>query len=243
MALKSVVADLSEVDESLQSHYTEKDGSFYLDLEDFGKHPGAVTLKTTLNKVNREKSDLAAKVAEWEPKITGLPDDFDAAEWVRLKSGAKPDEQIQTLKEQHQRAVDALKTKLEAVSGQVAERDSYIDGTTRSGALSAALDEAGFDPTHKPMLAKFLADQVKVRREDDGRRVAFVETDLGEVSPLEFVKDFAGKAGKAYLAKATGPGAPGSQRPGNPGSPQGNFGGSIDDRRRAIAAKFPELGR
>lgn len=213
MALKALIADLGEVDEALRAHYTEKDGAFYLDLEDFGKHPGAVTLKATLNKVNKDKEALAAKVAEWQPKVDGLPEDFDPDEWTRLKTGAKPDEQIQTLKDQHTRAVEALKAKhktdLDAALAQVNERDGYIDGQTRNVALSAALDEAGFDPIHKPMLAKFLADQVKVRREDGGNRVAFADTDLGEVSPLDFVRAFAAKEGKAYLAKPSGPGANG----------------------------------
>lgn len=214
MALKALIADLTEVDEALRAHYTEKDGAYYLDLDDFGKHPGAATLKATLNRVNKDKDALAAKVAEWQPKIEALPEDFDADEWERLKSGAEPSEQIQTLKDQHARAIEAMKAKAkadqEALAVQLAERDGYIDGTTRDVALSAALDDAGFDPKHKPMLAKFLADRVKVRRDDGGARSAYVETDLGEVSTLDFIKDFAAKDGKDYLAKATGPGAPGS---------------------------------
>ena len=96
---------------------------------------------------------------------------------------------------------------------------------------------------HKALLVDHLAPKIKVRREDDGRRVAFADTDLGEVSPLDFVKEFAGKAGKVYLAKASGPGAPGSDKPGRHGAPAGDFGGSKADRQKAIAAKFPELGR
>lgn len=215
MALKAFVTDLSEVDESLHSHYTEKDGGFYLALDDFGKHPGAVTLKATLNRLNTDKDALATKVADLEAKVADLPDDFDPAEWVKRDEKDKPDEALQSLKEQHARAVDALKAKhakdLADKEAEINERDSYIDGSTRNDHLRKALVEAGFDPAHEEILLSYLGPKVKVRREDSGDRVAYVETDLGEVSPVDFAKDFAAKQGKAYLAKAAGPGAPGSQ--------------------------------
>ncbi|MDV2115347.1 hypothetical protein [Alcaligenes faecalis] len=248
MALKSFYTEAGEVPENLKDLYTEAaDGRFVLDVEDIDAHP-KVSGVVRANKENAAKAkDRLAKIEELEGRIGALPEDFDADEWERLKSGAKPDEQITALKEQHARAVEGLKAKhktdLDAMTAQVAERDGYIDGQTRRDALNAALDEAGFDPAHKPMLSKFLADQIKVRREDDGQRVAFADTDLGEVSPVEFVKDFAAKQGKAYLAKASGPGAPGSHGAGQRGQTAGNFGGSKEERQQAIAAKYPELGR
>lgn len=216
MALKSFYSDASEVPEALRGEYVETaDGRFVLDIEDVDNHP-KVRGVITANKENAKKAqERLAKIEELQSRISELPEDFDPSEWSRLKSGGgKPDEQMQALKDQHSRALEALKAKhnsdLAAITAQVQERDSYIDGQTRQNALSAALDEAGFDPMHKPMIAKFLADQIKVRREDDGRRIAFAETDLGELSPQDFVKEFASKQGKAYLAKASGPGANGS---------------------------------
>lgn len=248
MALKSQYAAADDIPEALKDLYSEgSDGRFVLDVEDIDAHP-KVSGVIRANKENARKAqERLARVEELEGKLSGLPEDFDADEWDRLKSGAKPDEALQALKDQHARAVDGLKAKhktdLDALTGQIGERDGYIDGQTRRDALNAALDEAGFDPTHKALLVDHLGPKIKVRREDDGRRVAFADTDLGEVAPLDFVKDFAGKAGKAYLAKASGPGAPGSDRPGQRGQPAGDFGGSKEDRQKAIAAKFPELGR
>lgn len=248
MALKSFYTEAGEVPENLKDLYTEAaDGRFVLDVEDIDAHP-KVSGVIRANKENAAKAkERLTKIEELEVRIGGLPEDFDADEWERLKSGAKPDEQITTLKEQHTRVVEGLKAKhktdLDAIAAQVSERDGYIDGQTRRDALNTALDEAGFDPAHKPMLSKFLADQIKVRREDDGQRIAFADTDLGEVSPVEFVKDFAAKQGKAYLAKASGPGAPGSHGAGQRGQTAGNFGGSKEERQQAIAAKYPELGR
>lgn len=216
MALKSFYTDASEIPEAYKSEYTETaDGRYVLDIEDVDNHP-KVRGVITANKENAQKAkERLAKIEELQSRISDLPEDFDASEWARLRSGnGKPDEQLNAIRDQHAKAVEAIKAKhssdLAAITAQVQERDSYIDGQTRQNALSAALDDAGFDPMHKPMIAKFLADQIKVRREDDGRRIAFAETDLGELSPQDFVKEFASKQGKAYLAKASGPGAPGS---------------------------------
>lgn len=218
MALKSFYTDANEIPEGLRDYYAEAaDGRFVLEVEDLDSHPKVRGVITANRENARKAQERQAKIEELEGRIQALPEDFDADEWERLKSDAKPDEQIQTLKEQHARALEALKAKhkadLDDAMAQISERDNYIDGQTRRDALNAALDEAGFDPMHKPMLAKYLADQIKVRREDDGRRVAFADTDLGEIDPLDFVKDFAAKQGKAYLAKPSGPGAPGSHNP------------------------------
>lgn len=207
MALKAVVTDLSEVDESLHEHYTEKDGSFYLSLDDFGKHPGAITLKTTLNKVNKDKDTLAAKVSELEGKVENLPEDFDPDEWARLKAGedGKPDEAMQALKDQHARAIEALKnkhkTELDTVTGQLNERDGYIDTTERAAALRKAIKEVGIDPDFEDAVEAMLSSSIKVGRADDGKRSTFVETDLGEVDVSTYVSDWAKTKGQKFLGK------------------------------------------
>lgn len=248
MALKALYATADDIPEAHKELYSEAaDGRFVLDIEDVDNHPKVRGVITANAENKRKAQERQTKIEELEGKISGLPEDFDADEWTRLKSGAKPDEQIQALKDQHTRAVAALTAKhkadLDAATAQIGERDSYIDGQTRRDALTAALDEAGFDPIHKGLLIDHLGPKIKVRREDDGRRVAFADTDLGEVAPLDFAKEYAAKAGKPYLAKASGPGAPGNDRPGPRGQPAGDFGGSKEDRQKAIAAKFPELGR
>lgn len=250
MALKAVVTDLSEVDESLHEHYTEKDGIFYLALDEFGKHPGAVTLKTTLNKVNKDKEALAAKVTELEGKVESLPEDFDADEWERLKAGdgGKPDEAIQVLKDQHARAMEALKNKyakeISEMEKAIQERDSYIDRSLIDGGLKDALLEVGVNPDLMDGAVASLRAAVKVQRGEDGSRAAVVETDLGEVPVAEFVKEWSATKGKAYLGKASGPDAHGNNGTGRIArGPAGDFGGDKTARVKAIASKFPELAQ
>lgn len=242
MALKSTYPTADDIPEGQRNLYSETpDGKYVLDVEDIDAHP-KVSGVIRANKENARKAqERLAKVEELEGKLSGLPDDFDADEWTRLRAGGKPDAQ-----EQQARAVDALRAKhkadIEAMAAQLGERDQYIDGQARRSAISAALDESGFDPVHKDLLADHLAPNIKVRREDDGRRVAYAETDMGEVSALDFVAGFAAKSGQPYLAKASGPGAPGSGKPGAHINGRGDFGGSREDRQKAISAKFPELG-
>lgn len=251
MALKAFVESLDGIDESLHEHYTEKDGGFYLALDDFGKHPGAVTLKTTLNRVNKDKEMLAAKVAEYEEKVKDLPEDFDPDEWARLKAGegGKPDEAIQALKDQHARAIEALKAKyskdLAEREAAVAERDRFIDTTIRNDELRRALREVGVDmDQHEEVLLDHLGKQVKMQRTDDGKRVALVETDLGEVPVSDFIKEWAGTKGKAYLGKAPPMDANGnSGHRGGHRTPEGDFGGDKDARKAAIKKMFPDLAQ
>lgn len=249
MALKAFVESLDSVDEALRDHYTEREDGFHLALEDFGKHYGAVSLKTTLNKVNRDKETLAAKVTELESKVEGLPEDFDPDEWTRLKAGegGKPDEAIQALKDQHARAIEALKAKhskdLQEREAAVAERDRFIDTTIRNDELRRALREAGVDmDQHEEVLLDHLGKQVKVQRTDDGKRTAMVETDLGEVPVSDFIKEWAGTKGKAYLGKASGPDPHGNNGGrGGHRTPEGDFGGDKDARKMAIKKMFPDL--
>jgi hypothetical protein len=216
VALKTIYTSADEIPSEVASLYVENDGRFVLDIEDVDNHPKVRNL-VTANKSNAQKAQERFQELEaLRQKLSVLPEDFDPEEYQALKAGkgAKPDEQVQLLKEQHARALAAAqaqsKQAYDTLAQQLAERDSYIDNQTRRDALNAALDEAGFDPMHKPMLTKYLADNIKVRREEDGRRVAFSETDLGDVSPLELVKSFASREGKAYLAKPSGPGAQGN---------------------------------
>ena len=58
---------------------------------------------------------------------------------------------------------------------------------------------------------------MKVQRADDGDRKAIVDTDLGEVSVADFVKEWSAGKGKPYLGKPTGPDVQGN----NGASPRG----------------------
>lgn len=260
MALKAFVESLDSVDEALHEHYTERDGGFHLSLEDFGKHYGAVSLKSTLNKVNKDKEVLAAKVTELEGKVEALPEDFDVDEWARLKAGVSDDkdpdakkrfdEQLQSQRQiLEQKLANTIKAKDAEIASRdavIAERDGYIDRSLAETGLKDALLDVGVNPELIDGALASLRPSVKVQHDETtGDRKAIVETDLGEVDVPSFVKDWAATKGKAYLGKPSGPGGEGNNGGGRGGikTQGGDFGGDKDSRTKAIASKFPELAQ
>jgi len=247
MGLKSIYSAGDEIPAEHKSFYKEEGDKFVLDVEGIDDHP-KVRGVITANRENVKKRDeYKAKVTELEGKVAGLPEDFDADEWTRLKAGdgGKPDEAIQALKDQHTKAVQTLKEKhaadLAERDTQIGERDGYIDRTLVDGGLKDALLDIGVNPELLDGAMASLRGNVKVQRADNGDRKAIVETDLGEVAVGDFVKDWSAGKGKAYLGKATGPGGNGNNGNGRVKAPAGDFGGSKEDRQKAIASKFPEL--
>ncbi|BEV43932.1 hypothetical protein [Afipia carboxidovorans] len=258
MAIKTVLADLSEALESLRDEYKEQkvgDKTVYvLDLEGIDDHP-KVRGVITANRTNVAKRDeYKAKVFELEAKLAELPEDFDAEKWVELNANAnkddpaKRDEQLQSMKQVYegklQNAQNKYNTDIAAKDAEIAERDGYIDRSLVDAGLKDSLLDVGVNPDLIDGAMASLRGSVKVQRAENGDRKAIVETDLGEVAVSEFVKDWAQTKGKAYLAKPEGPdpkGNNGSSR----GSklPAGDFGGDRDNRVKAIASKFPELAQ
>lgn len=244
MALKTVYETEDQIPAEVKGLYAESDGRYVLDLEDIDAHP-KVRGVVTANKANAQKAqERLAELEQARQRLAAIPEDFDPDAWVQLKSAGtgKTDEQIAALREQHAKTLRETQTKAQqerdALAQQLAERDSFIDNQTLRASLDAAIDAAGFDPMHKPMLSKYLADNIKVRRSDDGKRTAYVETDLGDIGVHEYVTSFAAKDGKAYLAKASGPAGNGGGYGGARGGVAGNMGGSKAERAAAIAARF-----
>jgi hypothetical protein len=253
MGLKAILEKIDDLPEETKSLYSEqKSGDktvYVLDVEDIDNHPKVRGVITANRENVRKRDEYKTKVEELEGKVANLPEDFDPDEWARLKAGdgGKPDEALQALKDQHARAVETLKAKhakdLADKDALLSERDGYIDRTLIDGGLKDALLDVGVNPDLMDGALASLRGSVKVQKADDGNRTAIVETDLGDVPVVDFVKEWAGAKGKAYLGKATGPGGEGNNGGGRGGikTQGGDFGGDKSARTKAIASKFPEL--
>jgi len=221
MGIKATFAAADDIPADVKALYVEQDGKFVLDLEGIDDHPkvrGVITANNT-NKATRDR--YKAQLDELQAKYKDIPEDFNADEWTSLKSGKpqKPDEALETLKTQHANQIAALKkshdTELSGLTGKLTESDGYISRMLVDGGLKDAMLESGVNPDLLDGAMASLRGQVKVLQDDKGARRAVVETDLGEIAIGQYVKDWAGSKGKAYLAKPTGPGAPGNGvRPG-----------------------------
>jgi hypothetical protein len=217
MGLRAFYEAAEEVPDAVKDYYAEDGEKWVLDIEGIDSHP-KVRGVVTANRENVKKRDAyKAQVDLLEAKVAGLPEDFDPDQWAQFKNSdpAKPDAAVEAIKAQHQKQVEALAKKhqadLDRLSGDLSERDSYIDRTVRDGGLKDALIDIGVEPALMDGALASLRDRVKVQRAEDGNRRALVETDLGEVGVTDFVKEWAASKGKAYLGKPTGPDAPGSR--------------------------------
>jgi hypothetical protein len=215
VAVKAILDSLDGIEDGLKEHYAEKDGKFVLDVEDFGRHPGAATLKATLDKLDKANKASGVKLAEAERRLAEIPEGFDPEEYLRLKAEADPDkrkaeaEHLQSQRQLYEQRIAGLVKKHEdevaALNTAVSTRDAYIDKTERFSSLHKAFGEVGVDPDLLPAAVDHLAPLIKVLRDENGNRKAIVETDLGEVDVGSFVRDWSASKGKKFLLKPTGP--------------------------------------
>lgn len=222
MGLKVIYATADDIPETHKDLYSEADdGRFVLDLEDVDSHPKVRGVITANNENKKKAQARQAKLDELEAKLSEIPEDFDAEQWLAFKSGKQDDPKAKDEHQQKQRELYEQRianltkkhdTDIASLNEQLAERDGYIDKTTRLDVLRKALRDAGVDADFEDVVVDHLSPSIRVNRADDGSRKAFVETDLGEVSVGEFVKSWAGSKGQRFLAKASGPSAPGSER-------------------------------
>lgn len=221
MALKAILESLDGVSDDIKKEYTEKDGKFYLDVEDDIKtHPKIVPLQ---NAYERQKTTLQTTKTELEAakaRLEGLPDDFDASAYEDLKAKAEHngdadvDEQVAAARQQGEAKLAAEKQKWEAKQAaelkkrddKIAQQDAVIQEKFINGDLSAAMDEAKIDPEHKQMLAPYLKQIGKLKLVDeDGTLTVQAETEFGPAPLTKFVTDWAAsEKGKNYVVKPTG---------------------------------------
>ena len=258
MALKALLETLDGLPENVHEFYKEEGGKFVLDIEGIDDHP-KVRGVITANRENVKKRDeYKAKAAELENKLAEIPEGFDAEEYLTLKANAGDpddpnkkkiaDEHIQSQKALYEQRIANLtkkhETDLADRDAAIAERDGYIDKSLVEAGLKDSLLDVGVDPELLDGALAYLKPSVKVQRADDGNRKAIVETDLGEIDVKTFVKDWSQSKGKAFLGKPSGPGAEGNSGSGRSSKlPAGDFGGTKEDRAKAIASKFPELAQ
>lgn len=216
MGLKAILDSLDNVPAELHAFYGESDGKFVLDLdEDVKNHPRISALSNAYKQEQTRRKELSTKLTEAETRLAEIPEGFDAEEYLALKAKAgdggdadkrKDDEHLLSQRQLYeQRIVNLTKKHAEEIAARdevLAERDGYIDKTTKLDVLRKSLRDVGVDPDFEDVVVDHLSPAIKVQRGDDGNRKAFVETDLGEVDVASFVKDWSASKGQKFLGKA-----------------------------------------
>lgn len=255
MALATILETLDGVAENLATEYKETEipnvgKRFVLDLSGVEQHPSVRNLKTAFEATKTSKSKLQQDLDAANMRIAGLPDDFDPAEFQRLKDaaadgkGAKVDERLAKQREE-------LEKKHQIELAKKDERLGKVEQTLRSktidDGLTGALIENGIDRKHLPVVKAFLATQVKVK-DEDGTFTAYVETDIDPTLPVsDFVKGWAAsEAGKVYVSPATGGGANGGTGKALGENPWDTQGGKVKPnltKQQELVATQPERAR
>jgi hypothetical protein len=227
LALRAVIDKAEDIPEAFKSEYIEKDGKFYLDLDSsLNTHISIVPLANSLAGVRKEKKVLQDRVAALESRTTGLPDDFDPtkyadilAELETLRADPNRDKdteaKLQKERERYEQRLRDAEAKrladLRAKDEELSERDGVISAHLIDGGLTEALVKHGVAKEFMGATRALLRGSVKVKRGDDKKYHAVVDTDLGEVDIDKFVENWSkSDDGKPFVVQARGSGSHGS---------------------------------
>lgn len=218
MALNATVAALDDVPEAAREFYVEREGAFVLNVEGIDAHPTVANLKSAFERQKGERTTFKAEADKLRERLAGLPEDFsaDMFEEIRAKAEAKGDDKgdadrlaqvRKQLETKHAAEISALNEALNA------ER-AMSTGMLVDEGLTKALVDSGVKKELLRGAHAMLKGMVKVA-EEDGKRAAIVETDMGPLPLAKFVGEWAsGPEGSAFVAPPAGGGAGGSRSPG-----------------------------
>ena len=229
MALKAVVENIEDVEEAHRSEYVEKEIGgkkvHVLDIVDIRTHPETQALKNALDRVRQEKTTVEGELSALKLKTEGLPEDFDPAEFQRMKHEEEErqknpnnaDAQLQSQKQMYeQRLTNAEKKRQDDLAKkdeEIRKLNGIIERRVVDDELTKALVEQG---VQGPLLRAATAmhrGNIKTKKDPDtGEVEAFFETDLGPEPVGKFLENWSkSDEGKAFVPKPAGGGAGGSQ--------------------------------
>lgn len=194
MALKAKLETLDDLDETTKALYVERDGEYFLDVEDPDQLPDVSGLKNAYQAEKTKRQEQGQKLAETQAKLDELEakpkDDRTKAD----------DKEILKLRETLEAERDEWKTKASDLEKQV-----YTLSVENQ--LDAAIREAGIsEPAFQKAAKRLLSDGVKLA---DGKPV--VDTDMGPLPLAEYVARWASSEGAAFVSKPSGGGAGGGK--------------------------------
>jgi len=206
MTLKTILESLDDLDDGLKGLYEEKDGKFVLKVDGIDEHPAVANLRNAYQQEKAKRKAQGDELAALKEKYKGLPEDFDPAEYEKLKAGkgGKDDEHLRVaLKKEFEKQLAEKEAELAK-----AQRD--IQELTVERGLSEALTAAGIvNPVFQRAARALLKDAVTVDRSGDVPK-AVIDTDMGPVPLADYVKTWASSdEGKVFVEPAKGAGAKG----------------------------------
>lgn len=221
MALKITVDDINDVDETFRSLYTEKDGTFILDVEGVDNHPDVANLRNAYNAEKTKRQEQGDKLRDALAKLEAKPNPTakDDAEMIRLR--------------------EALEAERDQWKAKATDLEKTVYGLTVESQLDTALRSAGItDATFHKAAKRLLQDGVKVV---DGKPV--FETDMGPVALADHVKRWASSEGAVFVAPPAGGGAGGGGSKGSVKLTKDQFVQMGDKERIELFKSDPDVFR
>lgn len=221
MTLKLELDALDGVDEAVRGLYKEKEGGgFVLDVDGL---PDVSGLK-------KKVAELIGETKAERDKRLALEKSQEDAEADRKRKAGE----FQALYEKSQADLEKERQAAGTYKQQIREKEINVASRTLAAELTR-------DTARAAVLADIVSKHIKVA--DDGAETSF---EIGGVT-IERAKLLEHmKAQYPFLVdgnQANGGGAPGGNGGAAPVKSAGDFGGSKEERQKAIAAKFPDLAK
>ena len=234
MPIPTIVEADGELPEGLADYYEQDDeGRYVLSVEGVDNHPDVRGLKTSLQKQKQDREKLRKERDQYKETASMIPEDMDRETLQdaleRIRNGASDQgqqgqgdqgQQSQQGQQGQQQDVAKVRKQLEdRFQKEIEKRDQNLEMKDKQvrnlvvdNTLGGALQKNGVStPGLQKAAKRLLSDQIKVQEDDNGMPQAVVDTDMGEVSVDQFVKDWINtEEGQDFLPKSSGSGARGS---------------------------------
>jgi len=201
MPLKTVLESLDGLDEAVQSLYTQTDAGYVLNVEGVDAHPDVANLKSAYERVKADRKAVAEERDALKAKVETLPEDFDPAQWEKLKKGGTADpEDLVKLRQTLEAERDEWRQKYEGMTAEIqkrAVRDAVTTALADHGVPEAARYGAGLH----------MLDGRKVEMQGD---TPMIDTDMGPMAVADYAKRWVAGEGKGYVQPPSGGGAKGN---------------------------------
>jgi len=237
--LPAYVESEDQLPEGLADYYQQNDdGAYVLSVDGVDNHPDVKGLKSSLQKQKSDREKLRKERDQYKERASMLPEDVDqdtldqALARIREGDTGESGQQAQQGQQGQNTGQDAAKVReqlekryqkeIEERDKAIQQRDQQVQKLVVEQGLQGALQKHGVtSPGLQKGAMRLLRDQVKVSEGDDGGLQAVVDTDMGEVSLDQFVKDWiTTEEGQDYLPPSRGSGARGSGPNGQNGAKQ-----------------------
>ena len=164
--LKNVYDSKSEIPKGAESFYVENDGKFELQVTGFPNQENITKMENTIAELRKEKRDALLEAKSLKDKYGLLPEDFDLAEYNRLKDSDPSKELELKLTEQRDRITKQFEAKLAEKDEIINTKDGLVTKYVKNDTLIKAMTEIGVSKQFIPAVEAMFKDKIIIEGEN-----------------------------------------------------------------------------